>query len=40
MPGFDLDLYLAGWPWEPTFRARLAEGGRRAGLGDRPGSGE
>ena len=40
MPGFDLDLYLAGWPWEPTFRARLAEAGRRAGLGDGSGSGD
>lgn len=32
-PDFDLDVYLAGWPWEPTFAARLREGAVRAGLG-------
>ena len=40
MPGFDLDFYLAGWLSEPSFRARLAEAGRRAGLGRRPGPGD
>ena len=33
LPGFDLHVYLAGWPWEPTFAARLRAGAMRAGLG-------
>ena len=31
-PAFDLEVYLGGWPWEPTFSRRLREGAIRAGL--------
>ena len=31
-PDFDLEVYLGGWPWEPTFSRRLREGAIRAGL--------
>ncbi len=33
VPGFDIDLYLAGWPWEPGLRERIRAGAVRAGLG-------
>lgn len=33
MPDFDLDFYLDGWPWEPTFRDMLYAGAVKAGLG-------
>ena len=32
VPDFSLDVYLAGWPWEPGLRNRLRAGARAAGL--------
>ncbi len=36
VPGFDLGVYLDGWPWEPTLRERIRDGALRAGLGAAP----
>jgi predicted Zn-dependent protease len=33
VPGFGIDVYLAGWPWEPGLRDRIRAGALRAGLG-------